>query len=77
MPVTAAEIHTSLIRDFPQDKIEIIDLVGDQNHYQITITSNKFKNLNKLAQHRLVMQNLREKLKEELHAVKIVTKIPS
>lgn len=76
MPISQNELTETLKTKFQEDEIEIKDLVGDQNHYQITITSDEFVNLTKLKQHRLVMAVLKEKLKEELHAVQIITKTP-
>lgn len=76
MPIVQSDLEDTLTRAFAGDNIEVKDLVGDQNHYQITITSEKFSNLNKLKQHRLVMSALKEELKADLHAVQIITKTP-
>lgn len=77
MPLQVQDLEQVLKHSFENSEIIIKDLVGDQNHYQVTITSEKFNGLNKLAQHRLVMSALKEKLKEELHAVQIITKTTS
>jgi len=59
---------------FPEAKISIKDLVGDSNHYQATIISDRFKNKSRIEQHRMVNDALKEVLKEELHALSIITK---
>lgn len=53
--------------------VEIRDLKGTGDHVGILVVSNHFRGLPLLDQHRMVMDILREKLKDELHAVKIKT----
>jgi stress-induced morphogen len=55
--------------------VEVTDLTGTRDHLGITVTSDAFKGKALLAQHRLVMDILKEALKEEIHAVKIKTNI--
>jgi stress-induced morphogen len=76
MPVSQERLESILQDKFPDAKIKIIDLVGDQDHYSITIYSNYFENLSVLQRHKLVKQALGDLLKTELHAVTIMPKIP-
>ena len=57
----------------PDATIEIKDLMGDSNHYSAIIKSEKFNNLNKIEQHKLVYKSLKGKMGNELHALSITT----
>tara|TARA_B100000242_G_C42642738_1_gene302203 strand:- start:207 stop:437 length:231 start_codon:yes stop_codon:yes gene_type:complete len=74
MPLPLKEIEKLIKDEIPDAKIEIKDLMGDNNHYSATIISNSFKNLNKIDQHKLVYKSLKGKMGNELHALSIITK---
>ena len=76
MPVLQDKIEQTLLSALPNAKIEINDLVGDQNHYQITITDEIFINKTKIAQHRIVNEILKDLLKMDLHAMQLKTLTP-
>ncbi|MDA9573689.1 BolA/IbaG family iron-sulfur metabolism protein [Rickettsiales bacterium] len=76
MPVPQNKIEQALLSALPRAKIEIKDLVGDQNHYQITITDKIFINKTKIAQHRIVNEILKDLLKMDLHAMQLKTLTP-
>ena len=73
MPLPIEEIKKLISDSIPDAKIEIKDLMGDNNHYAATIKSKKFKNLNKIEQHKLVYKSLKGKMGNELHALSITT----
>ncbi len=73
MPLPIEEIKKLILDSIPDAKIEIKDLMGDNNHYAATIKSKKFKNLNKIEQHKLVYKSLKGKMGNELHALSITT----
>ena len=75
MPIAPNQLETILKTSFPDAEIEINDLVGEQNHYQIIIEAKQFAGLNKVAQHRLVMQALKASFASDLHAASIITKV--
>ena len=74
MPLPLKEIEKLIKDEIPDARIEIKDLMGDNNHYSATIISNSFKNLNKIDQHKLVYKSLKGKMGNELHALSITTK---
>ena len=74
MPLPLKEIEKLIKDEIPDAKIEIKDLMGDNNHYSATIISNSFKNLNKIDQHKLVYKSLQGKMGNEWHALSIITK---
>ena len=75
MPLPIDEIKKLIKESIPDAKIEIKDLMGDNNHYSATIKSEIFKNLNKIEQHKLVYKSLKGKMGNELHALSITTEV--
>jgi len=73
MAVTPEIIEEQIREAFPNGEFEIIDLVGDQNHYQLTIKDASFNDISLIAQHRLVKAALANLLAQELHAITIKT----
>tara|TARA_B000000557_G_C20740233_1_gene428246 strand:+ start:507 stop:737 length:231 start_codon:yes stop_codon:yes gene_type:complete len=73
MPLPIEEIRKLIIESIPDAKIEIKDLMGDNNHYEATIISSKFNNLSKIDQHKLVYKSLKGKMGNELHALSLIT----
>ena len=74
MALPLDEIKKLIKEGIPDAKIEIKDLMGDNNHYSAVIKSKVFKNLNKVEQHKLVYKSLKGKMGNELHALSITTK---
>ena len=68
------ELVKNLIKEQLKDaEVEVTDLTGTKDHLGLRIISNEFKGKNLLAQHRMVMDILKEKLKDEIHAVQLKT----
>ncbi|MAV29076.1 MAG: BolA family transcriptional regulator [Legionellales bacterium] len=49
---------------------------NDNIHFVATIISDEFTGLSRLAQHRLIYSILAEDLKENIHALQLITKTP-
>jgi stress-induced morphogen len=63
---------------FTNSKIEVADLTGTANHYQVIIESEAFHGLNRVQQHQLVMSVFKPELTTgELHALALTTKVPN
>jgi stress-induced morphogen len=73
MAINYEILYKLIEKAFPEAKIELKDMVGDSNHYELTITSNKFKNLSLIEQHKLVYRAIDKIIGRELHALKINT----
>ena len=69
MPLPIEDIKKLIKESIPDATIEIKDLMGDSNHYSATIKSEKFNNLSKIEQHKLVYKSLKGKMGNELHAL--------
>ena len=73
MPIEQKILHDALSEAFPNSIIRIEDMVGDNDHYELYIKSDKFSGLTILAQHKLVYAALRKYLDNDLHAIKLKT----
>ena len=71
MPIASDELEAVLRKGFPDAKIVITDLVGDQDHYQVNIESSQFKGLSKVKQHQLVYKILGDRMKQQIHAISL------
>lgn len=63
-----------LIKTHLQDAhVEVSDLTGTMDHLNIFVASDAFKGKMLIDQHQIIMDILKEDLKEKIHAVKIKT----
>ncbi len=74
MPIKIEELQNLIKTGLPGSTVEIKDLMGDNNHYEVSITSKDFNGLSKIEQHKLVYKSLKGKMGNELHALAITTK---
>jgi stress-induced morphogen len=75
MPIPKSQLETVLKNSLPKATIEVEDLVGDNNHYRVTILDESFRGKNRIEQHRLVNGFLKNELESgQLHAMQLITK---
>ena len=67
------QLEELIVTNISDAKVQITDLTGSQDHLGLLIVSDEFKGKMLIAQHQMVMDILKEKLKEEIHAVQIKT----
>lgn len=68
------DILKKLIKESIQDAhVEITDLTGTKDHLGLLVVSDEFEDKTLIEQHQMIMNILKEKLKEEIHAVQIKT----
>lgn len=75
MPISKEELESRIKTSFPDAEVEIIDLAGDNDHFEARIASSKFSGLSLVKQHKMVMDALGSIVGQELHALSIKTKI--
>lgn len=74
--MTAEQMRTRLEENYPDSTIEVYDLTGTQDHWEVFIESSKFTGLTRIQQHQQVMGCFGPELKTgEVHALSIKTKI--
>ena len=70
------QIEARLKDAFPNGEVEVTDLTGTENHYEVFVRSNLFKGLSRIEQHQKVMAAFAAELKTgEVHALAIKTQI--
>ena len=74
MPIEQKKLENLIADKFPDSKILVEDLAGDNNHYSVTIESSKFNGLSRIQQHQLVYKSLDGLMDAELHAMQLKTK---
>ena len=74
MPIEQNRLENLLMEKFPDSKIIIEDLAGDNDHYSVFIESSLFNDLSKIKQHQLVYKSLDGLMDSELHAMQLKTK---
>lgn len=73
MPILKGDLEKLLKESFPHSEVIVNDLAGDNDHYQIEITSDSFQGLNRIQQHQKVYDALKG---HEIHALVIKTNSP-
>ena len=70
MPILQSDLEDRLKAAFPEGKVIITDLAGDNDHYQAEITCTTFKGLSRIQQHQKVYTALKDC---DIHALSIKT----
>jgi len=74
--MTQETLKARLEQAYPDGTVEVFDLTGTENHWEVYIESGKFKGLSRIQQHQNVMSVFDAELKTgEVHALSIKTKI--
>lgn len=67
-----------LTQAYPNSNIQVFDLTGTQDHWEVSVDSNAFAGKTRIQQHQEIMAVFAEELKSgEVHALSIKTKIIS
>jgi stress-induced morphogen len=75
MAINKKDLTNILKASFPDAEISLEDHFASGEKYELIIKSARFKGLNRVKQHQLVMQCLQEALATKLHAISIKTVI--
>lgn len=77
MPIPFDDLMNVLCEAFPDAHVSLVDLAGDNDHYQATIISKEFIGKSRIQQHQMVYAALKGKMAQELHALSLNTKTPT
>ena len=67
-------VEEMLKEAFPEDRVEVRDMTGTGDHFDIRVISKKFEGKTLIEQHRMVHQALEKEMDRGIHAVQITTK---
>ena len=76
MAMQAGEIEALIKAAFPDAKITIEDLAGDNDHYAANVVSEAFRGVSRVRQHQMVYAALQGRMGGELHALALQTSAP-
>lgn len=69
------QMKQRLIEAFPGSQVEVTDLTGTEDHYEVFVNSKALAGLTRIQQHQKVMAAFAAELKSgEVHALSIQTK---
>lgn len=77
MAMPAAEVEALIKAALPDAQVQIDDLAGDGDHYRARVTSRAFAGKSRVQQHKLVYEALGHRMGGELHALQLVTAVPT
>ena len=75
MPMPAPEIERLIKARFPDAKVELKDLAGDNDHWAAHVVSAAFKGKSRVQQHQMVYDALGGRMGEVLHALQLTTAV--
>ena len=73
MPMPAPEIERLIRARFPDARIELRDLAGDNDHWAAHVVSAAFKGKSRVQQHQMVYDALGGRVGDILHALQLTT----
>lgn len=76
MAMAATEIETLIKAKFPDAQITLVDLAGDNDHWEARVISAAFAGKSRVQQHQMVYEALGGRMGGELHALKLSTSAP-
>ena len=77
MAMPAAEIEALIKAGLPDAEVQIEALVDDGDHYRARVTSAAFAGKSRVQQHKLVYEALDGRMGGALHALQLVTAVPT
>lgn len=77
MPMAASEIERLIREAIPDAEVTITDLAGDGDHYSARVVSSSFAGMPRVRQHQRVYAALGGRMGGELHALQLVTAVPT
>lgn len=76
MPMSAEDIEGMIKAQFPDAKIALKDLAGDNDHWAAHVESAAFKGKSRVQQHQMVYAALGGRMGDVLHALQLTTSVP-
>jgi stress-induced morphogen len=76
MAMDRATLEAYLREAFPDARITLTDLAGDNDHWQAEVVSEAFRGKSRVAQHQQVYAALKGRMGGALHALALTTRTP-
>jgi acid stress-induced BolA-like protein IbaG/YrbA len=76
--VTPEQVETMIKSGLPDAQVQVQDLTGGQDHYQVVVVSAQFEGKRLIQQHQLVYGTLQQAMSSEaIHALTMKTLTPA
>lgn len=72
--MSGAEIERRIKAALPDAEVSLVDLAGDDDHWEATVVSSAFAGLPRVRQHRLVYEAIGSDMGGRLHALRLTTR---
>ena len=76
MAMVGEDIERLIKQALPDAHVVVVDLAGDGDHYAARVTSEAFRNKNRVQQHQMVYAALQGEMGGALHALALQTFVP-
>lgn len=74
--MTPEMLKKRLSEAYPDGQVEVFDLTGGGDHFEVSVASKAFQGLSRIQQHQAVMAVFQAELKTgEVHALSIKTRV--
>ena len=74
--LSPSDVQKLIAESIPHSTVEVSDMTGTSNHFDIRVSSAAFAGKSRIEQHKMVQQALGEHLTTTIHAVQIETHTP-
>ncbi len=75
--ISPSQVETMIKAQFPDAQVQVQDLTGGGDHYQVTVVSSLFEGKRLVQQHQMVYGAVREAMSSEaIHALALKTYTP-
>ena len=72
--IALSQVEKMILKAIPGAVVTVSDMTGTGDHLEITVTSEKFKGLSLVDQHKLVHRAVESEMDQGIHAIKVKTK---
>ena len=74
--IAPQEIERMILEALPDAKVEIRDMTGGGDHFEIFVVSKAFTGMTLLEQHKMIFAALEKEMDRGIHAVQLKTRTP-
>ncbi len=75
--ITPEQVKAMIEAELPDAQVQVQDLTGGGDHYQVTVVSSLFKGKGLVQQHQMVYGALKQAMSSEaIHALALKTSVP-
>lgn len=74
--ILPGEVSQIILSQLPDAKVEVRDLTGGGDHFEIVVVSKAFAGKTLLEQHKMVFAALEPEMDHRIHAVQLKTRTP-